>query len=114
MDQIVVTDLRTISFDVPPQEILTKDSVTVTVDAVVYYKINNSLAARLQCGRIMPKVPSFWPQPLLGPFLARKTLSDLLADRENISKDIMEPLDEATDPWGIKVTWKQVFNFPLQ
>ncbi len=45
MDQIVVTDLRTISFDVPPQEILTKDSVTVAVDAVVYYRIRNPLAA---------------------------------------------------------------------
>ena len=45
IDQIVVTDLRTMSFDVPPQEILTKDSVTVSVDAVVYFKVNNPMAA---------------------------------------------------------------------
>merc|ERR1712242_95776 len=45
MDQIVVTDLRTVSFDVPPQEILTKDSVTIAVDAVIYYKIVNPMSA---------------------------------------------------------------------
>merc|ERR1712183_554844 len=59
MDQIIVTDLRTISFDVPPQEILTKDSVTVAVDAVVYYKIVNPMSAFAQC-RIMPKVRNCW------------------------------------------------------
>ena len=102
MDIIVVTDLRIVSFDVPPQEILTKDSVTVSVDAVVYYRISNPLAA--VCNVInYARSTQLLASTTLRTILGTKSLSEILSDRENIAKDILDQLDEATDPWGIKV-----------
>jgi len=95
-------DLRTVSFDVPPQEILSRDSVTVAVDAVVYYRVQNptiaisnvenfSLSTRLLAATTLRNV------------LGMKNLSEILTDRENISHSMQATLDEATDPWGVKV-----------
>merc|ERR550532_1078639 len=88
MDSIVVTDLRTVSFDVPPQEILTKDSVTVSIDAVVYYKIVTPMSAICNVNDYAKST---------------KILAEILSDRESIAKDMLTSLDESTDPWGIKV-----------
>jgi len=112
MDSIQVVDLRTVSFDVPPQEILTKDSVTVAVDAVVYYKINNPLSAvcnvtnAAQSTRLLASTT-------LRNTLGTKTLQDILADREDIAKNILGSLDSATDPWGIKVERVEVKDVRL-
>jgi len=95
-------DLRTVSFDVPPQEVLTKDSVTVAVDAVVFYRVsdpevtvtnvvNASHSTRLLAATTLRNV------------LGTKSLADLLAERETISQTMQFSLDEATDPWGVKV-----------
>ena len=102
MDQIVVTDLRTVSFDVPPQEILTKDSVTVAVDAVVYFKISNPMAAVCNVNN-PPKATKLLASTTLRNTLGTKTLSEILADREAIAGHMLESLDLATDPWGVKV-----------
>ena len=102
MDDIKVCDLRTISFDVPPQEILTKDSVTVAVDAVVYYKIREPLSAVCNVADY-GKSTKLLASTTLRNFLGTKSLSEILSDREGIAKDILEHLDEATDPWGIEV-----------
>ena len=104
MDQIVVTDLRTISFDVPPQEILTKDSVTVAVDAVVYYRIRNPLAAVCNVADYA-KSTKLLASTTLRTILGTKSLSEILSDREFIAQDILDHLDAATDPWGIKVRY---------
>ena len=102
MDQIVVTDLRTVSFDVPPQEILTKDSVTVAVDAVVYFKISNPMAAVCNVNNA-PQATKLLASTTLRNTLGTKTLSEMLADREQIAGHMLESLDLATDPWGVKV-----------
>ena len=102
MDNIVVTDLRTVSFDVPPQEILTKDSVTVNVDAVVYYKIKDPMAAVCNVADYA-KSTKLLASTTLRTILGTKILSELLSDREIIAKDILAQLDGATDPWGILV-----------
>ena len=102
MDTIVVTDLRTVSFDVPPQEILTKDSVTVAVDAVVYYKISNPMAAVCNV-EDYAKSTKLLSSTTLRTILGTKNLSEILSDREHIAHDILSQLDGATDPWGIKV-----------
>ena len=102
MDQIVVCDLRTVSFDVPPQEILTKDSVTVAVDAVVYYKIKNPLAAVCNVADFA-KSTKLLASTTLRTILGTKSLADILSDREVIAMDILSHLDSATDPWGIQV-----------
>ena len=97
-----MTDLRTVSFDVPPQEILTKDSVTVNVDAVVYYKIKDPMAAVCNVSDYA-KSTKLLASTTLRTILGTKILSELLSDREIIAKDILAHLDGATDPWGILV-----------
>merc|ERR1711953_1344998 len=112
MDQIMVTDLRTISFDVPPQEILTKDSVTVAVDAVVYYKINNPMKA--VCGVAdYAKSTKLLASTTLRNYLGTRNLSEILSERENIAQDMLAQLDTATDPWGIQVERVEVKDVRL-
>ena len=101
-----MTDLRTISFDVPPQEILTKDSVTVAVDAVVYYKIQNPMAAVCNVSDYS-KSTRLLASTTLRTILGTKNLSEILSDREHIAGAILGQLDSATDPWGIKVSTKK-------
>lgn len=112
MDNIVVTDLRTVSFDVPPQEILTKDSVTVNVDAVVYYKIKDPMAAVCNVADYA-KSTKLLASTTLRTILGTKILSELLSDREIIAKDILAQLDGATDPWGILVERVEVKDVRL-
>ncbi|KAI1730475.1 SPFH domain / band 7 family domain-containing protein [Ditylenchus destructor] len=95
-------DLRVLSFDVPPQEILSKDSVTVAVDVVVYFRISNatiSVTNVEDCSRSTKLLA----QTTLRNILGTKTLAEMLSDREQIALNIQETLDEATYPWGVKV-----------
>lgn len=102
IDEITTIDLRTITFDVPPQEILTKDSVTVTVDAVVYYRIFdpvqsvNKVANAQYSTRLLAATS-------LRNILGTKTLQEILTDKESIAHHMQELLDVATDQWGVKV-----------
>jgi len=112
MDSIQVVDLRTVSFDVPPQEILTKDSVTVAVDAVVYYKINNPMSAVCNITNASQST-RLLASTTLRNTLGTKTLQEILADREDIAKSILEHLDNATDPWGIRVERVEVKDVRL-
>jgi len=102
MDSITTVDLRTVSIDIPPQEILTKDSVTVSVDAVVYYKIMNPMAAVCNV-EDYAKSTKLLASTTLRTILGTKTMAEILTDRDHIAEEIMLPLDKATDPWGIKV-----------
>lgn len=90
------------SFDVPPQEILTKDSVTVTVDAVVFYKVSSPWAAIYNV-EDYAKSTRLLACTTLRTILGTKTLSEILSDREHISNEVLHLLDVATDPWGVKV-----------
>jgi len=112
IDQIVVVDLRTVSFDVPPQEILTKDSVTVAVDAVVYYSIRNPKAAVCNVADYS-KATKLLASTTLRNILGTKTLSELLAEREAIAKGIKDMIDIATDPWGIEIERVEVKDVRL-
>lgn len=102
IDELIRVDLRTVSFDIPPQEVLTKDSVTIAVDAVVYYKVMNptwsvaNVANASHSTRLLA-------QTTLRNQLGTKTLAGILEDREEISDTMQQLLDVATDPWGIKV-----------
>ena len=102
MDNISVVDLRTIIFDVPPQEILSKDSVTVAVDAVVYYKIRDPMAAVCNV-QDAAKSTRLLASTTLRNILGTKTLAEILSDREVIGESLLTQLDTATDPWGIEV-----------
>lgn len=112
IDTIQVVDLRTVSFDVPPQEVLTKDSVTVAVDAVVYYKIANpmySVCNVANAGQSTKLLASTTLRTILGT----KSLQEILADREHTAKTILDQLDTATDPWGIRVERVEVKDVRL-
>ena len=102
IDTIQVRDLRTVSIDIPPQEILTKDSVTVAVDAVVYYKIYDPLAATCNVENF-GKSTKLLASTTLRTALGTKILSEILSDREAIANDVLESLDLSTNPWGIRV-----------
>ncbi|RWS10156.1 Mechanosensory protein 2-like protein [Dinothrombium tinctorium] len=109
VDNYQKVDLRTVSFDVPPQEILSRDSVTVAVDAVVYYRISNATVAVTNVedyGRSTRLLAATTLRNVLGT----KNLSEILSERETISHMIQSSLDEATDPWGVKVERVEVCN----
>lgn len=95
-------DLRTLTFDVPPQEILTKDSVTVSVDAVVYYRVSNATVsiANVENAHHSTRLLA---QTTLRNMLGTHNLHEILSDRETISSSMQTVLDEATEHWGIKV-----------
>jgi len=112
IDQCVVVDLRTVSFDVPPQEILTKDSVTVAVDAVVYYNIRNPMAAVCNVSDYS-KSTKLLASTTLRNILGTKTLAELLSEREAIAGGLKTMIDTATDPWGIDIERVEVKDVRL-
>ncbi|XP_059187665.1 stomatin (EPB72)-like 3a [Centropristis striata] len=111
-DSLVKVDLRTVSFDIPPQEILTKDSVTVSVDGVVYFRINCPISAVANVSNAHSST-RLLAQTTLRNVLGTKNLAELLSDREGISVKMQESLDEATDPWGIKVERVEIKDVKL-
>ena len=112
MDEIQTVDLRTVSFDIPPQEILTKDSVTVAVDAVVYYKVFDPVAAVTNVTDAAGST-RLLAQTTLRNQLGAVTLTGLLGDRDEIAKRILAILDGSTDPWGIAVERVEVKDVRL-
>jgi len=112
VDTMQVVDLRTITFDVPPQEILTKDSVTVGVDAVVYYKIFDPLASVCNVTHASAST-RLLASTTLRTVLGTKTLQEILTDRENMAAVMLEQLDVATEAWGIRVERVEVKDVSL-
>merc|ERR1719410_3146570 len=94
--------MRTVSFDVPPQEILSRDSVTVTVDAVVNFNVFDAALALCSVDDFCHST-RLLAATTLRNVLGTKNLSEILSERDIISKMIQETLDEATDPWGVRV-----------
>ncbi len=103
VDQPRIIDLRIITFDVPRQRIVTRDNVTVEVDAVVYMRVEDPLAAVLRV-RDYQIATSLLAQTTLRDVIGQVELDDLLARRDELNRRIQVILDEATEPWGIKVT----------
>ncbi|XP_038067507.1 stomatin-like [Patiria miniata] len=102
IDEIRVVDLRTLSFDVPPQEVLSKDSVTVTVDAVVYFRVQDPTMAIINVENYK-RSTELLAATTLRNVLGTKTLAEVLSHRDEISNTLQSLLDDATDPWGVKV-----------
>jgi len=102
MDNLSLVDLRTVTFDVPPQEILTKDSVTVAVDAVCYFRIFDPVLSVTAVSNAQLST-QLLAQATLRNFLGIRSLGEILSEREAIANELEQTLDAATDPWGIKV-----------
>ncbi|XP_059094736.1 band 7 protein AGAP004871-like isoform X2 [Tigriopus californicus] len=101
VDTYKKVDLRTVSFDVPPQEVLSRDSVTVSVDAVVYYRVSNPTMATNNIEDYSHST-RLLAATTLRNVLGTKNLAEILSEREIISQVMQNALDEATDPWGVK------------
>jgi len=102
IDNYIKVDLRVVSFDVPPQEILTRDSVTITVDAVAYFRISNPISSVCNIEDAQRSTKLLAATTLRNE-LGTKNLSEVLLERDTISHSIQQILDAATDPWGVKV-----------
>merc|ERR1719492_597202 len=112
IDTYKKVDLRTVSFDVPPQEVLSRDSVTVSVDAVVYYRVSNPTMATNNIEDYSHST-RLLAATTLRNVLGTKNLAEILSERETISQIMQSALDEATDPWGVKVERVEVKDVRL-
>jgi len=103
VQQIVRVDLRIRVFDVPPQDIITRDNVSVKVNAVVYFRVVDPRNAIIQVANFL-EATSQLAQTTLRAVLGKHELDTLLAEREKLNLDIQTVLDQQTDAWGIKVS----------
>ena len=107
VDQWVKVDLRTITLNVPPQDVITKDNVPAKVDAVAYFKVVDPKDAIVQVADFMDATSQI-AQTTLRAVLGQHVLDELLSEREKINAILQEIIDEATGPWGIKVSIVEV------
>ena len=103
IDSIIKLDLRTRVIDVPKQRVITEDNVTVDVDAVVYYRVVDPQKAVVEVQRY-EVATGLQAQTTLRDVLGRQNLDELLSNREELNKSLQTIIDNATDPWGIKVS----------
>ncbi len=107
VDRMVKVDLRTITLNIPPQEVITKDNVPVRVNAVAYFRIVDPQAAIVQIENFMVATSQI-SQTTLRSVLGQHQLDELLSEREKINAILQEIIDEQTAPWGIKVSIVEV------
>ena len=112
IQQIVKVDLRVIVLDVPKQDIITRDNVSVKVNAVVYLRVVDPSKAVLQVASPI-EATSQLAQTTLRSVLGQHEMDDLLSQRDKLNADIQRILDEQTDPWGIKVTQVEIKHVDL-
>ena len=112
IDRMVRVSLRTVVLDVPPQDIITRDNVSVKVNAVVYYRVIEPRKAVVEVEDYM-YATSQLAQTTLRSVLGQAELDDLLASRERLNQELQQILDNQTDPWGIKVSAVEVKHVDL-
>ena len=103
IDKVIKLDLRTRVIDVPKQRVITKDNVTVDVDAVVYFRVTDPQKAIVEVQRY-EVATSLLAQTTLRDILGQESLDHLLSKREELNKSLQTLIDQGTDPWGIKVS----------
>lgn len=112
IDKMVRVDLRIITYDIPPQDVITKDNVSIKVNAVVYFQV-------LDANKSVVSVANFFEatsqiaQTTLRSVLGQVELDDLLANREKINAELQQIIDDQTEPWGVKVSVVEVKNVDL-
>ena len=107
LDRMVKVDLRTITMDVPPQDVITRDNVPARVNAVIYFRVVDPNSSVVEVENFV-QATSQISQTTLRSVLGKKDLDDLLANRETINEELQTIIDEQTDPWGIKVSVVEV------
>ena len=112
IDKLVKVGLRTIVLDVPPQDVITKDNVSVKVNAVVYFRVLEPIKAVIEVQDYL-YATSQLAQTTLRSVLGQVELDSLLSEREQLNTRIQTILDKHTDPWGIKVTMVEIKHVDL-
>jgi regulator of protease activity HflC (stomatin/prohibitin superfamily) len=112
VDRMVRMDLRVVTIDVDKQEVMTRDNVPATVDAVVYFRVVDPVAAVVKVENFY-KATALIAQTTLRSVLGQAELDELLAHREKINHTLQEIIDRQTDPWGVKVTAVEVRDVVL-
>lgn len=112
VDKMVRVDLRVVTMDVPSQDVITRDNVTVKVNAVVYFRVMDSAKAIVNVENYL-LATSLISQTTLRSVLGQVDLDDLLSNREHINQQLQKIIDDQTEPWGIKVSVVEVKNVDL-
>jgi len=112
IDKIVRIDMRTITMDVPPQDVITKDNVSIKVNAVVYFRVVDANAAVVNVENYL-FATSQLSQTTLRSVCGQMELDEILSEREKINQRLQEILDRSTEPWGIKVSHVEVKQIDL-
>ena len=112
IQQLVRVELRTIVLDVPPQDVITRDNVSVKVNAVVYFRVVDPEKSVIQVAKFL-EATSQLAQTTLRAVLGKHELDELLAERERLNSDIQRVLDSQTDAWGIKVSTVEIKDVDL-
>jgi regulator of protease activity HflC (stomatin/prohibitin superfamily) len=112
VDKMVRVSLRTVTMDVPPQDVITRDNVTVKVNAVIYFRVVDAQRAIIQVEDYL-YATSMMAQTTLRSVLGQMQLDDLLSKREEINAELQRIIDQQTEPWGVKVSAVEVKNVDL-
>jgi regulator of protease activity HflC (stomatin/prohibitin superfamily) len=112
VDRLVKISLRLVAMDVPPQDVITRDNVSVKVNAVIYFRVMDSIKAVVEVENYL-YATSQLAQTTLRSVCGGAELDELLSDREKINTELQEILDKHTDPWGVKVTTVEVKHIDL-
>jgi len=112
IEQMVKVDMRTITMDIPPQDVITKDNVSVKVNAVLYFRVVDPSRAIVQVENYL-FATSQLAQTTLRSVCGQEELDDLLSEREKINSRLQEIIDAHTDPWGIKVSLVEIKHIDL-
>ncbi|MET0558260.1 MAG: slipin family protein, partial [Solirubrobacterales bacterium] len=103
VDRMVKVDLRTVTLNIPPQEVITRDNVPCRVNAVAYFRVVDSNRAVVEVENYLLATSQI-SQTALRSVLGKAELDQLLADRERLNEELQKIIDESTEPWGVKVT----------
>jgi regulator of protease activity HflC (stomatin/prohibitin superfamily) len=112
VDKMVKVPLRTVAMDVPPQDVITRDNVTVKVNAVIYFRVLDPTKSILEVENYLYATSQI-SQTTLRSTLGESDLDELLSQREKINQELQRVIDKHTEPWGIKVSTVEVKNVDL-
>ena len=112
VERMVIVDLRIVTMDVPRQDVITRDNVTVKVDAVVYFRVTDPNDAVVKVMDYV-RATSLVAQTTLRSVLGQSELDELLIKRDQVNQQLQQIIDEATEPWGVKVTIVEVRDIGL-
>jgi regulator of protease activity HflC (stomatin/prohibitin superfamily) len=112
IDRMVKVNLQVVTLDVPPQDVITKDNITIRVNAVVYFQVFDPVKAIVEIQNYLYATSQI-AQTTLRAILSKVDLDDILTERDRLNQDIQQIIDDLTDPWGVKVTLVEIKDVDL-